>query len=285
MLRQRIVTAVVLLLVLLPALFYPSPGPFSALAIVFIAAAAWEWARLAAYGRAVSLAAGGLCALACISAWSGGLLEEQLQWLWVLAAAVWVLGAAWLLRGGVACWRKVPRPARLGGGVLLLVVAWLAVAQARVVGINFLLSILVLVWVADIFAYTAGRTWGGRFTKGKLAPTISPGKSWEGVWGGMAGVLVLALCWRWVDTLVQPLAPSLYSHVPAGRLWVMALAVLGLAGMSVVGDLVESLVKREAQVKDSSGLLPGHGGVLDRLDALLPTVPLAMLLYSWWASP
>jgi hypothetical protein len=84
---------------------------------------------------------------------------------------------------------------RLVGGVLALWAAWLAVAQARAMGINFLLSVLVLVWVADIFAYFAGRTFGLKFTKNKLAPAISPGKSWEGVWGGMLGVLVLALVW------------------------------------------------------------------------------------------
>ncbi len=280
MLGQRVITAVLLLLVLLPSLFYPSPEPFCALTVAFIAAGAWEWSRLAGYGQVVSLAAGGVCALACLAAWLGGLLNQQLQWLWAAAAAVWVLGGAWLLRGGAPAWLRLPRPLRLGGGMLLLVVAWLALAQARFIGINFLLSILLLVWVADIFAYGAGRTCGGRMVKQKLAPSISPGKSWEGVWGGMAGVLVLAFCWRWADAAWHPLSPSLYSHLAQRNLWLMALAVLWLASMSVVGDLVESLVKRAASVKDSSGLLPGHGGVLDRIDALLPTLPLAMLLSS-----
>lgn len=280
MLGQRVVTAILLLLVLLPALFYPSPTPFCALAIVFIAAAAWEWARLANYGHVVSLGTAGVCALACVAAWAGGLRDLPLSWLWVTAAVFWVLGGAWLLRGGAVAWLKLPRPVRLAIGLVLLVLAWLAVAQARVIGINFLLSILVLVWVADIFAYFAGRTWGGRIVSRKLAPSISPGKSWEGVWGGMAGVVALAFCWRWGDAALQPSAPSLYSHMPDGQSWFMALAAVWLAGMSVVGDLLESLVKRAAAVKDSSGLLPGHGGVLDRIDALLPTLPLAMLLYS-----
>ena len=279
MLRQRIITAVALLLVLLPALFYPSPEPFCALAIVFVAAAAWEWARLSTFGPAVSIAAGLACALACVLAWQGGLLDDRLLWLWVISAVVWVLGGSLLLRGGADSWLKVPRSVRLAGGVLMLVVAWLAVAQARVIGVNFLLSILLLVWVADIFAYFAGRTWGGRFTKSRLAPTISPRKSWEGVWGGLAGVVILAFGWRWADTALQASTPSFYSFLAQGRPWLLALAVIWLGGMSVVGDLVESLVKRAAAVKDSSNLLPGHGGVLDRLDALLPTVPLAMLLY------
>ncbi len=157
--------------------------------------------------------------------------------------------------------------------------AWLAVAQARVVGVNFLLSVFVLVWVADIFAYFAGRAFGGRVVKQKLAPSISPGKSWEGVWGGMAGVLILAFCWLWADQAYGASVPSLYSHLFDKSWWVLLSAVLFLSAMSVAGDLVESLVKRSAGAKDSSGLLPGHGGVLDRIDALLPTVPLAMMLY------
>ena len=280
MLRQRVITAVLLLLVLLPSLFYPSPEPFCALTVVFIAAGAWEWSRLAGYRQGVSLAAGAICALACLVAWYGGILNQQLLWLWAAAAAVWVFGGAWLLRGGSPAWLRLDRAVRLVAGMVLLVVAWLALAQARVIGINFLLSILLLVWVADIFAYAAGRTWGGRIVKRKLAPSISPGKSWEGVAGGVAGVLVLAFGWYWADTVWRPVSRSLFSHIAEHGGWLVALAAVWLACMSVVGDLVESLVKRAASVKDSSGLLPGHGGVLDRIDALLPTLPMAMLLYS-----
>jgi phosphatidate cytidylyltransferase len=165
-------------------------------------------------------------------------------------------------------------------GLLALLLTWLAVAQARVIGINFLLSILVLVWVADIFAYFAGRAFGGRFTRSKLAPSISPGKSWEGVWGGMAGVVTLAFVWRWADAAWAASVPSLYSHLGQKGVWLLLIAVVFMAAMSVVGDLFESLVKRSAGVKDSSGLLPGHGGVLDRVDALLPALPLAMMLYT-----
>jgi phosphatidate cytidylyltransferase len=165
--------------------------------------------------------------------------------------------------------------------VLALWLAWVAVVQARMAGINFLLSILVLVWVADVFAYFAGRALGLKFTRSKLAPSISPGKSWEGVWGGMAGVLVLALAWSWADRHFGAAVPSFYSLLLARGAWFLLLAVVFMAAMSVVGDLVESLVKRSVGVKDSSGLLPGHGGVLDRVDALLPTLPLAMMLSSF----
>jgi phosphatidate cytidylyltransferase len=131
-----------------------------------------------------------------------------------------------------------------------------------------------------VFAYFAGRAFGLRFTRRKLAPTISPGKSWEGVWGGVVGVIVLAVCWVWADRAFAAGVPSLYTHLATRGWWLLLLGVVFLAAMSVVGDLVESLIKRSAGAKDSSSLLPGHGGVLDRIDALLPTLPLAMMLSS-----
>ncbi len=137
---------------------------------------------------------------------------------------------------------------------------------------------MVLVWAADIFAYFAGRALGGRFFARKLAPSISPGKTWEGVCGGMLGVLLCAFVWRGVDLAGATDQASLYSRLGAISLVFMVLALVFLTSMSVVGDLVESLFKRSAGVKDSSGLLPGHGGVLDRVDALLPILPLAMML-------
>ena len=175
----------------------------------------------------------------------------------------------------------MPLALRLVGGVLALWLAWLAVLQAHRMGVNFLLSVLLLVWVADIFAYFAGRAFGLKFTRNKLAPSISPGKSWEGVWGGMAGVLVLAAVWVFADRQLGAALPSFYSLLLRQGLWFLALAVVFMGAMSVVGDLVESLVKRSVGVKDSSALLPGHGGVLDRIDALLPTLPLAMMLSSF----
>ena len=280
MLKQRVVTALVLLLILLPTLFYHSPTPFCVVTLVLIAAGAWEWAKLNGYGPGVSLATGLACVLACAAAWAFGLLEQKLPLLWMLAGGAWVLVSAWVLHSGVAAWSGHSHGLRLVLGVFALWLAWLAVAQARVIGINFLLSILVLVWVADIFAYFAGRALGGRFTKNKLAPSISPGKSWEGVWGGLAGVIALGFFWQWIDVKWSMTVPSFYSHVGSKSVFLLLIASVFMAAMSVVGDLFESLVKRSAGVKDSSGLLPGHGGVLDRVDALLPTLPLAMMLYS-----
>ncbi len=181
----------------------------------------------------------------------------------------------------MAGWPRVPRALRLAGGVLALWLAWLAMAQARRIGVNFLLSVLVLVWAADIFAYFSGRALGGRLTGGrKLAPAISPGKSWEGVWGGMLGVLGVAALWVWLDGAHATGSASLYTRLHQGGWWLLVLGAVFLSAMSVVGDLAESLVKRSAGVKDSSRLLPGHGGVLDRIDALLPALPLAMMLVS-----
>ena len=162
-------------------------------------------------------------------------------------------------------------------GLAGLWLAWLALAQARVIGINFLLSVMCVVWVADISAYFAGRAFGRR----KLAPTISPGKSWEGVAGGVAGVLLLASGWLWLDGHFSLDSPSLFlllrQRLEIGGL---LLATLLLTALSVMGDLFESLVKRAAGAKDSSALLPGHGGVLDRVDALLPVLPAALALIS-----
>lgn len=274
MLKQRVITALVLLAILLPALFYPSPEPFIGVVLLLIAAGGWEWGKLNGCSQAASLLLGAACLGACTLAWTAGLPARSLPALWILSGAAWVLGGSWLLRLGVAGWPGIPRPLRLVGGFAALWLAWLAVAQARVIGINFLLSLLLLVWVADIFAYFAGRAFGRR----KLAPAISPGKSWEGVWGGMAGVVVLAVAWAFADTLLGATVPSLYSRLARAGWWLLVLGALFLAAASVMGDLVESLIKRSVGAKDSSGLLPGHGGVLDRVDALLPALPLAMML-------
>ncbi len=191
--------------------------------------------------------------------------------------AVWVLGGAWALKVGPAGWGRLPQSLRWALGLTGLWLAWLALASARTLGVNFILSIFSLVWVSDIAAYFGGRAFGKR----KLALAISPGKSWEGVWSGMLGVLVLAVLWMWADRAWALDSPSLYTHLYLHHGLVGWLLVcVFLVAMGVVGDLVESLVKRHAGAKDSSGLLPGHGGVLDRVDALLPVFPLALALSS-----
>lgn len=272
MLRTRIITAFVLLAVLLPALFYPDPSPFCAIALLLIAGGVWEWGRLNQLGQAASVGLALFGLALCAGVWSAGWLLQPSLTTWAVAGAAWVLAGVWLIRRGVGGWAKIPLALRLAGGLVALCLAWLAVAQARVIGINFLLSVLTLVWMADIGAYAAGRAFGRR----KLAPAISPGKSWEGVYGGAVGVMLLAACWIWAEA---GSGTSLYSRIWSFAPWLLPLTVLFLCAASVVGDLIESLIKRSAGVKDSSGLLPGHGGVLDRVDALLPAVPLAMMLY------
>ena len=170
--------------------------------------------------------------------------------------------------------RRWPRALRLWLGLFLIACAWLALVQARLLGLGFLLSVLLLVWVADIAAYFGGKRFGRR----KLAPTVSPGKSWEGAVSGLIGVFVLAGVWLWATQRGWSAPDHLYAYLWHLGLWIGVPALVGLTAMSVCGDLVESLVKRAAGVKDSSQLLPGHGGVLDRVDALLPVLPLAMML-------
>jgi phosphatidate cytidylyltransferase len=280
MLKQRIITALLLLVVLLPTLFYSEAWPFVLLALLFITAAAWEWARANGCGQLVAVAVGVVCCLGCSVLWWAGYLQQSMPRLWLTVGSFWVLGGALILKAGVTAWNGHARWIRLVMGVLALSMTWLAVGQAKVIGVNFLLSVLALVWVADIAAYFSGRAWGGCFSQSKLAASISPGKSWEGVWGGMAGVLLLAWVWRYADRVTESTVPSLYTHVGNKSLLLLLITCLFMSAMSVMGDLIESLVKRSAGIKDSSGLLPGHGGVLDRVDALLPTLPLAMMLYS-----
>lgn len=272
MLKQRVITAIVLLAVLLPALASHQTWPFLSFVAVAMAAAGWEWGRLNAASHGVSVLLG-LLVLAAVVA-GHYLLPAPPLLFWLLSQAAWVLGSAWLLLRGAEGWRSLPRGIRVLLGLPVLVPAGMAFLAWRAQGLNALLSVLCLVWMADIAAYFGGRRFGRR----KLAPTVSPGKSWEGVWSGLSGVLLLAVVWAlWLDAQAWTDSRSLYGALGAGLGW--PLAVLGvclLTALSVIGDLVESLIKRAAGAKDSSQLLPGHGGVLDRVDALLPVLPAAL---------
>jgi phosphatidate cytidylyltransferase len=274
MLKQRIITAFVLLALLLPVLIVKTVWPFAALTLVAIALAGWEWSRLNDAGPlavSLGLALGAACGLAFYAGWT----TTAPRVAWWSALAAWVLGGVWVLRGGVAGWPRVARPLRWAIGLVALWTAWLALVNAKAIGLNFILSAFVLVWAADIFAYFGGRAFGKR----KLAPAISPGKSWEGVWSGMVGALLVAAAWLAIDAIAKRGDESFYSIV-ANRFGYLGVAmiVVFLVAMSVVGDLFESLVKRSAGAKDSSTLLPGHGGILDRIDGLLPVFPIALAL-------
>lgn len=277
MLRQRVITALILVGIMFAALAAPGPWPFALVTLALLAGGAWEWGRLNAAGAAVAWGLGGLMAIAGIAAVAAGWAGRSLGGGWWLAVGVWALGGALVLKRGVAAWPQVPRALRWAAGLVLLMLAWAALIEARAIGINFMLSMLCVVWMADIAAYFGGKAFGRR----KLAPAISPGKSWEGVWSGMAGVLLLALIWMVLDRHFGFDGPSLYTRLVQAHGWVVAvLALLALCMLSVVGDLIESLVKRAAGAKDSSQLLPGHGGVLDRVDALLPVMPAVLALMS-----
>ena len=274
MLKQRIITALILLAVLLPAMFHSTVGPFAALSLLLVAAAGWEWARMNGCAAVSSRWVGGLLAGSMAMFWWLGGLEQSWLAIWLTASVLWSLLSVVMLRRGVSGWQAWPAPPRLLVGLMLLGCAWLALVQARQIGLVYLLSILTLVWAADIAAYAGGRAFGRR----KLAPTLSPGKSWEGAISGFLGVCLLALFWLWFDQRFATASPSLFSRLWLASPFWLAGAVVLLTATSVVGDLLESLVKRGAGMKDSSQLLPGHGGVLDRVDALLPVLPAAMML-------
>jgi phosphatidate cytidylyltransferase len=300
MLKQRVITALILVAILLPTLVADAAWPFALLTLVFIAAAGWEWSRLNEAPGARAVLLGAAVAGACVYMAQ----RFQLPWwvgssdptethvhqaghallgfhtpalIWWGATLVWALGGALALRHGPAHWRDIPEWLRRLLGLVLLTLAWMALVESKAQGLNHILSVLCLVWAADIGAYFGGRAFGRR----KLAPSISPGKSWEGVFAGALAVMLLAAGWIWADQHLGVDSPSLYTRLMWGLGWLgMVLALLLLTGLSVVGDLFESLVKRQAGAKDSSQLLPGHGGVLDRVDALLPVLPVSIALLS-----
>lgn len=282
MLKQRIITALLLLAIALPALFHSNPQWLGGFGLVLILAAAWEWGRLNGVGVRWALLMSAACAVLCASAYATFWMSTEhglWDWLfgrntWLLVGASWVLLGAHLLRGGLSIWQAWPQWFRLLLGVLILSTTWMALFQAKLMGTAFLLSCLTLVWIADIAAYFVGRRWGQR----KLAPHISPGKTWEGVFGAMVAVQVLAFAWVSLEAHWPWLQGSVFAALLQHGLPMLVLGLMFLTAMSVVGDLIESLIKRSAGAKDSSQLLPGHGGVLDRMDALLPTLPLALML-------
>ncbi len=267
MLRARVATAAVLLPLFIGGMFFLDPDWWALLLLPLLLAGAREWAALAGFGRNGSLAFCGVLALSALAL----LFGHEFQWdeavleaaIFSVAVAFWFLVApVWLWRG----WRlRDPRILALTGWILI-VPTWLALVRLQQWP-WVLLAVLGVVWVADIAAYFAGHVWGRR----KLAPSISPGKTWEGVAGAAFGVAVYhALVWKLGFSGIAPQA--------AGA---ATLLVACLLPLSIIGDLFESWIKRQAGVKDSGKLLPGHGGVLDRIDALTATLPLAALVLPW----
>ena len=271
MLKTRVITALVLLAVLLPILFLLPAMYVGAFFLVALLAGAWEWSRLLApeAGRAAWLYA--LFCLAIILVLLG---MQNTSWqfaLLLLAVIFWFFIAPFMLAKGMNLSLEKLRPFYVVLGLILLPATWFALVFLRDLGLIFLLSSMALVWVADIGAYFVGKAFG----KHKLAVQISPGKSIEGAIGG----LVLCYIYAFLCVYFLPFESTLFGAWAIRFGWVpMFLMVTVLTAFSVFGDLFESQMKRLAGVKDSSHLLPGHGGVLDRVDALIPAMPIAALL-------
>jgi len=274
-LKQRVITALVLVAALLSALAW-SPLAFAGLLTLGFSLAQAEWLRLSGWSFRASLLVAltlGLAQFALFAAAPAAVAAIG-QPAVAAATAIWIgLGAVLLRSEKKGVVRIAPTTSRLFA-IVLPFAAWCALMMFLQLGAVMLLSVLVIIWLADIAAYFFGRAFGRR----KLAPHISPGKTWAGVWGAVGGVIAAALvAWAgFPDAL-------LYTNRVLEELGVplAALALSGLVGISIIGDLAESLLKRQASAKDSSNLLPGHGGFFDRLDSMFALLPAAALLWTW----
>ncbi|TRZ94241.1 MAG: phosphatidate cytidylyltransferase [Rhodocyclaceae bacterium] len=261
MLKTRVITAL-LLVAALTLILFVMPPLAAVLAFAAIAAlAGWEWVGLMRQDRPARVMYAFVLLLFC---WQLTVAAPQVvPVLLGISAAFWVLVVPlwfrfkWTLAGNDFFGYLM--------GALVILPTWAAMVALHAVSTWLLLAAMALVWVADISAYFAGRAFG----RHKLAPTISPGKTWEGVAGAVIGVLIYG-------AIVLSFSP-LGGKIPLAWPLLGVLLIL-LTAVSVMGDLFESLLKRQAGIKDSSGLLPGHGGVLDRIDALTSALPLAALI-------
>jgi phosphatidate cytidylyltransferase len=276
MLITRIITAVVLLVILLAVLFGGYYPAFVVVILAFLLAAVTEAFQL--FGRTRKQAL--LVAVCWVAVFAYAFLYKEnnpatLKIWFGLSTAIWLLRFVPSLASGLPPLDGT-RNTILGTLYAVTIVAcFAAIVMFFKVSAVYLLSVMALVWIADIFAYFSGKAFG----KNKLAPTISPGKSWEGaIGGGVAVLLISALVILFGGPL---LGDTFVARLHASMGWLPTLVILlVITAASVVGDLVESQLKRRAGVKDSSNLLPGHGGVLDRIDALIPVLPLAALIHT-----
>jgi phosphatidate cytidylyltransferase len=275
MLKTRILTALVLLAILLPVLWLNHFPAFAVIATVFFTAAIWESFRLFKNAQALLIALFWSAAFVYTFFFGDGLAQPNVWF--ILCIAIWFIRFVPALATGL--------PPPLGAGNLLLSLVYGVAIVGCFVAVMalfqrsplYLLSVMALVWIADVGAYFSGKAFGKR----KLAPSISPGKSWEGAFGGAIAVLLTATLSIVFASGTPWLADTFAVRLQAEMGWPLALAILALVvAASVVGDLFESLLKRRAGIKDSSNLLPGHGGVLDRIDSLIPVLPLAALIAS-----
>lgn len=250
MLRQRIVTALVLAPLVLLVIFWAPPVLVMSVLALLMLAGAWEWSAFPGLRSPVARAAYVLVIAAAIAAtWMSGTGPEHTALLYC-AIAWWILALGWI----VVFPGHVNRSIAAVVGLLVLVPTWLALVQLHRFDPQWILFLLLLVVAADVGAYFGGR----RFGRHKLAPRVSPGKTWEGVIGGGVAAAIMAVI------------GVFWLHVQAVPFIVLCVVVVVA---SIVGDLTESLFKRHAGLKDSGTLLPGHGGVLDRIDSITAAAP------------
>jgi phosphatidate cytidylyltransferase len=270
MLRTRVITALVLLALVVLVVYSGSFLAALVVAAVFLGAAMWENFRLF-NSRLPVLWAVVATLLFGLIVYNQGRFSTPL--LFGICALIWALRLAPSLAFGLPPMESSRNRLLSGVYAVAILGCFVAILMFYEYSPLYLLSVMAIVWIADIGAYFAGRKFGKR----KLAPAISPGKSWEGAVGGWLAVLALsATC-----VFIPALKGTFFKQLQASWGWAGWLVVLTiLVAASVVGDLFESQLKRRAGMKDSSRLLPGHGGVLDRVDALIPVLPLAMLVHS-----
>ena len=275
MLKTRIITALVLLAILLPVLYLGNPIAFAVVVAVFFGAAIWEAFRLFTPGSKQVILIGAVWT--AVFAYAFLIVPQPKPSMWfAIGVALWLLRLAPSLKIGLPPLATFSNTLLSITYAIAIVACFAAIVTLFHHSALYLLSVLVLVWIADIGAYFAGKAFGKR----KLAPSISPGKSWEGAIGGGLAVLILSSAAVLFGGPV--LADTFPVYLQARFGWgVFALVLIAIAALSVCGDLFESQLKRRAGVKDSSALLPGHGGVLDRIDALVPVLPLAALIATW----
>ena len=274
MLRQRVLTALILFLIAFGAMLW-SPVAFAVVATAVMGFALAEWLQLAGASRTLSIglaSAVGIALLVALLLGANGrdVVSPAVLPLSAFASAIWLVLTALVVRPNAMA-LKLPRELGIALALVLVLAAWFALMRLLREGLVVVLSVMVIVWIADTAAYFSGRAFGRR----KLAPHISPGKTWAGVIGAVVAVVLIAL----IVWLLTPAAP-VYSNALIGAVGSVAalLLLVWLVGISVIGDLFESLLKRQAGVKDSSQLLPGHGGVLDRVDAMVPVLPAAVVI-------
>ncbi len=263
------VTAVVLILVIGGGIIFLPPAGGMALFAALVLMAAWEWSALAglpAPGHRALFTAATLV-LILVVGWycqlTGAVNWQRVQDITGLGCLWWAVALLWVRSFPASAVLWQPRLVRIAMGFLTLVPAWLALVYLRLQehGVILLFILIALVAAADIGAYFSGKAWG----RSRLAPNVSPGKSWAGFWGGMACATLLAVVlWVWLG------------RERLGLVAVVAIAVATTLA-SVLGDLLESMIKRQQGVKDSGSILPGHGGMMDRLDSMTAAAPVFAL--------